>query len=1068
MFMLRLRTGFFVVLWSVVHVAPAAAQDFTEGIVLYNRAAYDSLIRVYAPAFLKTHPQEEGLVRYFLGESFYNKALASSTPAQMKTLLTAAKREFERARRSADLRLTFQQYDDYAQYKIGWCHYRLAELSERPGPELDQAYRQFIACAPDAADSLKIFSYMMAMDCSIKRSQLLSYTSDGTVDDPSAWRRVLANLGAAEEHANAVLAFRPSASTPLNLNELKAAVRLRKEMLSYYRGRAFQVMGDEAFRLLDATAAGNVTRATSALAAFASADYASALTGEAFGQGRGTLLAYFDLMRGLNQYAMTGSVVGKRNILSDIGRLWNTDLHAEAVFRRANLAQSHPDIDSDEFNELAVTFYDSARAIPESDYWAGVMLMTLNQPQRSRARLTAFIQKTHASGNRHPRTHILVEDARYRRFLLDFERYYLSNRMRDIRRLAAEMRVFTPQNPGVAQRREQLNLLINCSLSTNTQQIWAGVLHGTDNEKLAQALRTVRFVLPRAAVQIGEKREKLIVLINRLLAVTEVRRSDETRFYRGIARSLQAEIEATPMEKTAAFEGAARMLQPIQDQFANKAEAEYVRGRSLFFAAEFQAAAEIFRRLVKQQRSLRALFYLAEIFRSEGNGAAAKACYRAVLQKLQSRHLEDFWVQNARAGLASSGEGGDVSVLEGLPYEAVSLRSDSRSELLTYEQLAEERYLKQAEVAQVLDWLVRFGLPQKDVYPSVHALAKSHVLAENHFTAFPGRLDEVRYPVSASLHLTVLLPAGVPPEATVTLEGDTLSRRGDVFVRTGLPLKSTKQITIHNPGCDARVIEQTFASPGANERTVALSRALAYTQSGRPRNLVDDFAYRLPTRPDLNYLMQRLPELDPESDLMRDFRRSIRLRDCAWDSLRNRLLVLDAQENGIWIYSDEEQSRRMGRLALPADVRLNSPEGIAVDAQGRIYIADWGNHRIVILNPDGAFVRQLGQLGANANPGTQVKFTFPTRLALVEDAVGIRYGEQRVYAPTYLYVADFHGVHKITLGGTYVSTLIGAAKAADKGRFYGLAVDGYGKDSRLFLVNRLAQPSGSVQTFVGR
>ncbi len=35
---------------------------------------------------------------------------------------------------------------------------------------------------------------------------------------------------------------------------------------------------------------------------------------------------------------------------------------------------------------------------------------------------------------------------------------------------------------------------------------------------------------------------------------------------------------------------------------------------------------------------------------------------------------------------------------------------------------------------------------------------------------------------------------------------------------------------------------------------------------------------------------------------------------------------------------------------------LNKPRGLAVDKEGRVYVCDWGNSRIVILKPDGSFV----------------------------------------------------------------------------------------------------------------
>jgi sugar lactone lactonase YvrE len=48
---------------------------------------------------------------------------------------------------------------------------------------------------------------------------------------------------------------------------------------------------------------------------------------------------------------------------------------------------------------------------------------------------------------------------------------------------------------------------------------------------------------------------------------------------------------------------------------------------------------------------------------------------------------------------------------------------------------------------------------------------------------------------------------------------------------------------------------------------------------------------------------------------------------------------------------------------LLVEGQLNNPRGMARDNQGNLYIADAGNHRIVVLGPDGTQVRTIGSIG---------------------------------------------------------------------------------------------------------
>ncbi len=53
---------------------------------------------------------------------------------------------------------------------------------------------------------------------------------------------------------------------------------------------------------------------------------------------------------------------------------------------------------------------------------------------------------------------------------------------------------------------------------------------------------------------------------------------------------------------------------------------------------------------------------------------------------------------------------------------------------------------------------------------------------------------------------------------------------------------------------------------------------------------------------------------------------------------------------------------QIGTVGVPgrAPGQFSYPRAVAVDAQGRIYVADSGNNRVQVFNPDGSFLRQFG------------------------------------------------------------------------------------------------------------
>lgn len=125
-----------------------------------------------------------------------------------------------------------------------------------------------------------------------------------------------------------------------------------------------------------------------------------------------------------------------------------------------------------------------------------------------------------------------------------------------------------------------------------------------------------------------------------------------------------------------------------------------------------------------------------------------------------------------------------------------------------------------------------------------------------------------------------------------------------------------------------------------------------------------------------------------------------------------------------------------------ASAQFDTPNGIAIDDQNVIYVADYGNYRIRKITPGGVVstLAGTGQSGFADGAGSKAQFTSPEGLTL--DAQG------------QLYVADFVGnrIRKITPDGT-VSTLAGTGvngyvdgpgNTAQFGGITGVTIDAHG------------------------
>ena len=88
------------------------------------------------------------------------------------------------------------------------------------------------------------------------------------------------------------------------------------------------------------------------------------------------------------------------------------------------------------------------------------------------------------------------------------------------------------------------------------------------------------------------------------------------------------------------------------------------------------------------------------------------------------------------------------------------------------------------------------------------------------------------------------------------------------------------------------------------------------------------------------------------------------------DVSRQQIVILDREGNEVLSFG------RFGREGKPGE--LNYPNGLAVDENGQIYVADTNNSRIQIFNKDGEF---LASWLGNDGDGSGV-FTAPMNIAL--------------------------------------------------------------------------------------
>lgn len=107
-----------------------------------------------------------------------------------------------------------------------------------------------------------------------------------------------------------------------------------------------------------------------------------------------------------------------------------------------------------------------------------------------------------------------------------------------------------------------------------------------------------------------------------------------------------------------------------------------------------------------------------------------------------------------------------------------------------------------------------------------------------------------------------------------------------------------------------------------------------------------------------------------------------------------------------------------GRLTIG---RLARRAGVAVDGEGRLYVADFFNHRVQLLDAAGGFLRQWGVTGEKGlRSGT---FRYPTDVALLADGtlvVADAYNDRiQIFRPDGTFLRRWGGPFGLNLPGGF-------------------------------------------------
>jgi hypothetical protein len=654
---------------AMIACAAASAQEPFFGsrrLQLFNRGEYQATIDSIQ-AWMKRTGNDAELGYFYIGESRYNLGLAAPDGSVAGSQFGQALEAFDECLKRVPMRDSNPYLFDNARYKKAWTHFRLAELKGFSADDAEKARTIFRDLSQSTDDSLRVAARYMEAETSLRLAEQQRLRFSALNQEYLAQKAVDGCIGAGAS-------FRASASDPSAPADLKTASLIRLRDASFERGSVYESVSGALFSSINDPRKVSSASATAA-ELFRRTAY-SALSDSASFRAH-PILAASDLAAALHAFLNSGSAQDRQTL----DRLLDNPAAASSASERGfykglrdsrDIANSAGFRDNETFSNRIFALIEqnlspAFSSVPEAQYWAG-RLNALTRTEEAAGHYEAFIQATDGSTGDF-RTRILREDARLQLLSMRFEKAVAAGSASALRSFIAEADLFKPETAFVREKKDALRGLAGVLL--DPKKVWQN-LEGSPDVRIDAIFGIVRNLLVRANQVVGQDRRNVLNKIKPLFEFTQQRRESETRYYEGLYRFLDAEIQVK--NKGSRYKEAAERVKDCKGEF--ELEGKYLRARSMLAADEFDDARALFVSLVNEGQSVRAAYFLGEIFRFQKKTLAARQCYEAVLRKTESAPGGEIWANAASAANRSIDESreplsGGTDVLNGVRLDAI-------------------------------------------------------------------------------------------------------------------------------------------------------------------------------------------------------------------------------------------------------------------------------------------------------------------------------------------------------------------------------------------------------------
>jgi hypothetical protein len=739
-------------------------------------------------------------------------------------------------------------------------------------------------------------------------------------------------------------------------------------------------------------------------------------------------------------------------IVDDIDRLgsrWTKD----RLLKEASLAQG-----LDRLPEAARTFEEAAEDDFEASYWQGMAFLIVSTSSNDLDELRANTRQSLQFSLTSFET--FIRKLSSRRNSRDYRLACLGARAEHLVRL---LKIALGQQTGEAQGtplgRDDIRFLIRVAAATGGN---------TGQRCLSFLLQHLEKVLTKVAP--GPRTAPLAITGSFLGCTSELTlplTHQEVLFYKGMVHALQAETALDELVADRAFAQTAEAMDRVAEPY--RGEAQYVRARALVRAGRSDEAQDPLRWLIENQHSLRAAYWYGASLRStrplndtvsQNINEIMQHVVQLIEQSEEPLEYRSFLL-NARAMKERHPKIDSIAanlLVEGFDRlncpESLSVdNSGLWPELVFYETLAEEELIRREFALRGRRELLIYGPPHKPLYPTSQSCdADSARYLANRLAPI---LDAVYVDDRWQARLAFVDGRGRsvgPLDSLIVRDtrADTIvattwnSERSCLATGPGIPVSSQLEVTAFHRGFHPTVFDITSYEPGVADYTIGLAAVTTFVV-----DTVQDCSAAKDCLIDNQGRNQVISPTDGGS-VFEAFSSAPALRDFALDVRHDRYLAVSCEASQTLLSFPKSGSSERLTLNLTLTDSLVSPEGIAVDRDGNIYIVDWGGHEVVVLDGNGVERFRFGRSGSGPD------LTFPCRIAIEEDVAGIVLANGSIFRERHLLVTDRVGIHRFDSKGRYLDQPLTATDLSYPiGALSGVAIHGYGEDCRLSVIDRV-------------